>query len=89
MGDALDYAQKGRAGIAAHRVEAFEHARNLDRIQPVCRQLPAVDSADFPNARVKYSLVWELWGWRTPDWNAAVGALFAAQEQRNQSAASR
>jgi hypothetical protein len=60
---------------------AIERARDLDRIQPVYRDVAAVDSADFPNARVTYSLVWELWGRQTPDWNAAVGALFAPQGQ--------
>jgi hypothetical protein len=36
----------------------------------------------FPNARVTYSFVWELWGRQTPDRNAAVDALFAAQPQQ-------
>lgn len=42
--------------------------------------LPLIQQ-NFPNARVTYSFVWELWGRQTPDRNAAVDALFAAQGQ--------
>ena len=36
----------------------------------------------YPTVRVTFSFIWELWGRQTPDRNAAVEAMFNAQENR-------
>jgi len=57
--------------VAAHPFFSAQYARATN----------FVIQQNFPNARVTYSFVWELWGRQTPDRNAAVDALFAAQGQ--------
>jgi hypothetical protein len=69
-------------------IRAGRQANMQLNVREICTEYsPCTDTClplireNYPNARVTYSFVWELWGRQTPDRDAAVDALFAAQEQ--------
>jgi hypothetical protein len=70
-----------RPALTARPAASVPRAADASEYNPWADTCLPLIQQNFPNARVTYSFGWELWGRQTPDRNAAVDALFAAQGQ--------